>query len=54
MINKEQFQEYRDIQDSGMFNMFSPDARAMTSLTKEQWLYVLKNYSELRTKYEGE
>ena len=54
MVNKEQWDEYRDVQDSGLVNMFTPDARAMTSLTKQEWLYVLKNYSELKTKYEGE
>ena len=54
MINKEQWEEYREVQMSGEFNMFSPDARAMTDLTKEEWLYVLKNYSELKDKYEGE
>ena len=54
MINKEQWDEYRGVQDSGMFNMFSPDARALTSLSRSEWLYILKNYSELKTKYEGE
>ena len=53
-ITKEQWDEYRDVQDSGAWNMFSPQARAETSLTKEEWLYILKNYSELKTKYEGE
>ena len=54
MINKEQWDEYRGVQDSGMFNMFSPDARALTSLSRDEWLYILKNYSQLKTKYEGE
>ena len=53
-VSKEQFKEYRRVQDSGMFNMFSPDARALTSLSRSEWLYILKNYSELKTKYEGE
>ena len=53
MINEEQWNEYREVQDSGMFNMFDPQARAMTELTKDEWLYILKNYSELKEKYEG-
>ena len=53
MINEEQWNEYREVQDSGAWNMFSPQARAETSLTKEEWLYILKNYSELKDKYEG-
>ena len=52
-ITKEQFQEYRDIQDSGEFNMFDPNARACTSLSKPQWIDIIKNYSELKEKYEG-
>ena len=54
MINKEQWDEYRDVQDSGAYNMFDPNARALTSLSRSEWLYILKNYSELKTKYEGE
>mgnify|MGYP003142647882 CR=1 FL=1 len=52
-ITKEQFQEYRDVQDSGMFNMFDPNARAVTSLSKPQWIEIIKNYDELEDKYEG-
>jgi len=53
-ITKEQFEDYRSIQDSGMFNMFDPQARAMTDLTKQEWIHIIKNYSELENKYEGE
>tara|TARA_R100000808_G_C2115213_1_gene128059 strand:- start:119 stop:289 length:171 start_codon:yes stop_codon:yes gene_type:complete len=54
MINEEQWNEYRDVQDSGMFNMFSPRAREMTSLTKDEWIYILKNYNKLKKQYEGD
>ena len=53
-ISKEQFQEYRDIQDSGMYNMFDPNARAATSLSKPEWMHILSNYDDLSDKYEGE
>ena len=53
-ITKEQWDEYRGVQDSGMFNMYDPQARAMTDLTKHEWIEIMKNYSELRNKYEGE
>ena len=53
-ITKEQWDEYRGVQDSGMFNMFDPQARAMTDLTKEEWIEIIQNYSELKNKYEGE
>ena len=52
-LTKEQFMQYRDVQDSGMFNMFTPQAREMTDLSRDEWLYIIKNYSELKEKYEG-
>jgi len=53
-VTKEEFAEYRDIQDSGMFNMFTPQAREMTTLSKDKWIQILKNYTELKEEYEGE
>ena len=52
-VSKEQFQEYRQVQSSGMFNMFDPQAREMTSLDRDEWIYILKNYAELKAEYEG-
>ena len=54
MINKKQWGQYRRVQDSGMFNMYDPQARAMTDLTKHEWIDIMKNYSELKNKFEGE
>ena len=54
MITEEQWNEYRDIQMNGSYNMFTPEARQATSLNRKEWLYILKNYSELKAKYEGE
>tara|TARA_R110000851_G_scaffold9651_1_gene35696 strand:- start:533 stop:715 length:183 start_codon:yes stop_codon:yes gene_type:complete len=53
-ITKDKWESYRWVQTSGMYNMFDPNAREMTELTKNEWLYIMKNYSELETKYEGE
>ena len=53
-ITKEQWDEYRDVQDSGAYNMYDPNARAMTDLSKQEWIHIMKNYSELKTKHEGE
>ena len=53
-ITKEQWDEYRDVQDSGAYNLFDPNARATTDLTKQEWIHIMQNYSELKTKYEGE
>ena len=53
MVTREEFQEYREVQNSGAYNMFSPQARAMTSLSKDTWIDIIKNYSDLKNKYEG-
>ena len=53
-ISKEQFKEYTDVQSTGMFNMFDPNARMCTSLTKNEWIDIMKNYNELSDKYKGE
>lgn len=52
-VSAEQFEEYREIQESGMYNMFDPQARMMTSLDKEEWIYILQNYEILLKTYEG-
>ena len=53
-ITKEQWDEYRYVQDIGLYNMYDPNARAMTDLSKQEWIHIMKNYSELKTKHEGE
>ena len=32
---------------SGDFNMFDPQARAMTDLTKAEWVTIMKDYKKL-------
>ena len=46
-ITKEDFLEYKEVQESGEFNMFDPRAREMTSLSKDQWLRIIKEYNKL-------
>ena len=52
-ISKDEWDEYRDIQESGLFNMYDPRARKSTSLSTEKWLYLIENYEELSLIYEG-
>ena len=52
--SKEQFKAYRRVQDSGDFNMFTPDAILSTGLVKETYFDIIKNYSEYKKEYEGE
>ena len=51
---KEQFKAYRRVQDSGAFNMFTPDAILSTGLDKETYFDIIKHYAEYREKYEGD
>ena len=52
-ITKNQFNAYERVRKGGRYNMFDPNARIMTSLSRDQWLDIMKNYSELKEKYEG-
>lgn len=51
MPTKEQFAAYVQIQFLGLWNMFSPEARQATGLSKDTYISVMKHYSELAEKY---
>lgn len=46
-ITESKFLEYKRVQLSGLFNMFDPQARAMTDLTKNEWITIMKEYEKL-------
>lgn len=51
-ITKEQFNEYVDIQNSGITNMcMISNVCDLTGLEKEEVLFIIKNYSDLKNKY---
>jgi len=43
-ITKEDFWEYKKVQESGEFNVFDPSARMMTTLSREQWTAIIRDY----------
>tara|TARA_R100000234_G_C4956593_1_gene159844 strand:- start:37 stop:222 length:186 start_codon:yes stop_codon:yes gene_type:complete len=43
-ITKSDFLEYKKVQESGEFNVFDPQARAKTSLSREQWVAIMRDY----------
>ena len=52
-ITKEQFEAYVDVQMSGITNMF--DVRTvgeLSGLEKEEIMEIMKNYGELKDKYD--
>jgi len=46
-ITKDKFNEYKQVQMSGEFNMFDPQAREMTTLTKDEWITIMQDYKKL-------
>ena len=47
------FIKYLDCRDSGVTNMFDlRNVTALTGLSKEQIIYIMKNFSELEKKYQ--
>jgi hypothetical protein len=48
-ITKEQFNAYESVRESGATNMFMlNNVCALSGLTREQCLYIMKNYTELK------
>ena len=41
------FKKYERVRKSGSYNMFDPRARRATGLDKDEYLFVMDNYSEL-------
>jgi hypothetical protein len=51
----EDWRIYEEVRQSGRFNMlFVPNARALTGLSRERYMFVLKNFSELKKQAELE
>lgn len=50
-ITKEQFKQYLNVQRLGLFNMLSEQARDMTDLTKQEYIYIIKHYTYLKDLY---
>jgi hypothetical protein len=56
----EKFEAYLAVQDSGAYNMLDPRARSLANemsdyeITRQDWIWIIKNYSELMFEYDGE
>ena len=42
------YKSYEIVRKTGAYNMFSSQARLSTGLTKDEYLFVMENYSELK------
>ena len=46
-ITKEKFDEYEKIRKEGRYNMFDPQARGLSSLSKAEWVQIITDYDKL-------
>lgn len=44
----EDFRAYEKVRAGGRYNMFTPQAQQAAGLEKEDYLFVLKNYADLK------
>ena len=52
-ITKKQFEAYIDVQESGVTNMFDVrTVQSLSGLNKEKIMEIMKNYGELKDKYD--
>lgn len=42
------FKKYFGVQMGGRYNMFDPRARAATGMDKDEYIFVMENYSALK------
>lgn len=45
------FNEFVEVRDSGEYNMFDPAARDETSLNKNEWIYIMRNFKTLEEQF---
>jgi len=51
-ITEEQFEAYKDVQQSGVTNMFDvKTVGQLSGLEKEEIMIIMKSYNELKEKY---
>ena len=51
MPTKEEFKKYVQVQKSGLWNMFDPQALKATGLDKDTYFSVMDNYKKLSEMY---
>jgi hypothetical protein len=54
MITKEEFEDYEEVRQSGVTNMFNIRlVEDLTGLSREKIMEIMHNYSELKEKFKG-
>lgn len=53
LVTLEDFEKYIEVQKSGVTNMLDvPVVCALSGLTREQVIYIIKNYLDLKKQYD--
>ena len=52
-ITKSDWEAYRTVQDSGLYNMMSPDAIRASGLDKDTYFAIVKSYDTYYEQFEG-
>ena len=42
------WEAYEEVRKGGRYNMYDPNARSLTGLTREEYSFVMKHFSELK------
>ena len=51
VVTREDFIAFARVRRSGKYNMLDSNARHMAGLSKEKWIEIIKQYSDLENKY---
>jgi len=46
-VTQNEFNRYQEIRQDGQHNMFSPFAREEADLSKNKWVYIMRNFDDL-------
>ena len=52
-VTKKNWKAYRRVQDSGLYNMLSPDAVRSSGLDRDIYFEIIKNYDRYEDEFEN-
>ena len=52
-ITRSEWEAYREVQDSGLYYMMSPNAVRSSGLDRDIYFTIIERYDELYEKFEG-
>lgn len=52
-VTKEQFERYKQVQKSGVCNMWSSDVQTLACISREVHMEIIRDYDKLAEQYGG-